>query len=160
MRRVLACGVVCLVLAASPAAPQATGSPHALMTPAELKWVPAPAKLPPGSMMAVLSGDPSQPGPFALRVKLPSGYRVPPHWHPTTEQVTVVSGTVAFGMGDTFDKSTMKALPAGGYAVMPAEMRHYVEARTAAVIEVHAMGPFAVTYVNPADDPSTKPAAK
>ena len=160
MRRVLACGVVCLVLAASPAAPQATGSAHVLITPAELKWVPAPAKLPPGSMMAVLSGDPSQPGPFALRVKLPSGYRIPPHWHPAAEHLTVVTGTVAFGMGDTFDKAAMKALPAGGYAVMPAEMRHYVEARTAAVIEVHAMGPFAVTYVNPADDPITKPAEK
>jgi quercetin dioxygenase-like cupin family protein len=158
MRSVIACAVVCLALVSSTASPQ--GPSHTLLAPAELKWGPAPAKLPPGSTIAVLSGDPSQPGPFALRAKLPAGYRVPPHWHPSAEQITIVSGTVAFGMGDTFDAAAMKELPAGGYAVMPAEMRHYVEARTAAVIEVHAMGPFVLNYVNPADDPSAPAASK
>jgi hypothetical protein len=70
--------------------------------------------------------------------------------------VTVLSGTLALGMGDTFDKAAMKALPAGGYALLPADMRHFALARTAATVQVEGLGPFALTYVNPADDPSKR----
>jgi hypothetical protein len=58
-------------------------------------------------------------------------------------------------MGDKFDAPTMKTLPAGGYTVMPPEMRHYLEAKTDSVLEVHGVGPFVITYVSAADDPRT-----
>ena len=102
----------------------------------------------------MLSGDPTKSGPFIIRAQVPAGYRVPPHWHPTDENLTILSGTVALGMGETFDETKMEATPAGGVVVLPAEMRHYFMARTAATFQVHGMGPFAVNYVNPADDPS------
>jgi quercetin dioxygenase-like cupin family protein len=91
---------------------------------------------------------------------MPAGYRIAPHWHPTDEHVTVLFGTFALGMGDEFDKATMKDLPAGGYALLPAEMHHYALAKTEATVQVHGMGPFALTYVNPGDDPSKRAPAK
>jgi hypothetical protein len=126
---------------------------HVLMTAGSIAWGDAPPSLPPGGKMAVLSGDPTKAGPFTIRAQVPAGYRVPPHWHPTAEHVTVLSGTVGFGMGDKFDPAGLKDITAGGYAVMPAEMRHFVQAKSAATIQVSGMGPFAVVYVNPADDP-------
>ena len=95
-----------------------------------------------------------------VRLKMPAGYKIAPHWHPTDEHVTVVSGTFALGMGEKFDKATMKGLPAGGYAFLPAEMRHFAMATTAATIQVEGPGPFVLTYVNPADDPSKRPTGK
>lgn len=109
---------------------------------------------------AVISGDPGKPGLFVVRLKMPAGYKIAPHWHPTDEHVTVLSGTLALGMGEKFDKPSMKKLPAGSYALLPAEMRHFAMATTAATIQVHGQGPFALTYVNPADDPSKRVPAK
>ena len=103
--------------------------------------------------MAVVSGDPTQAQPFVIRAQMPAGYRIAPHWHPTDEHVTVLSGIVSLGMGEKFDQSALKDVPTGGYFVAPAEMRHFFMTRTAATIQVHGMGPFAVNYVNPADDP-------
>jgi quercetin dioxygenase-like cupin family protein len=108
----------------------------------------------------VVSGDPGKPGLYVVRAKMPAGYKIAPHWHPTDEHVTVLSGTFAFGMGEKFDRASMKALPAGGYALMPADMRHFAMATTAATIQVHGQGPFALTYVNPADDPSKRAPTK
>lgn len=71
---------------------------HVILTPDKLAWKPHPA-LPPGAMAAVLSGDPSKSGLYAVRVKLPDGYKVPPHWHPTDENVTVIEGTLMIGTG-------------------------------------------------------------
>jgi quercetin dioxygenase-like cupin family protein len=88
-----------------------------------------------------------------IRVQAPAGYRIAPHWHPTTENLTVLSGTVALGMGDKVEEQSMTNLNAGGYVVMPAEMRHSFLARTVATVQVHGVGPFAITYVNVADDP-------
>jgi ketosteroid isomerase-like protein/quercetin dioxygenase-like cupin family protein len=127
---------------------------HVMAAPSDLKWGDAPPSLPPGAKMAVVSGDPSQAVPFVIRAQMPAGYRIPPHWHPTDEHVTVLSGTVALGMGETFDQAALKNVPTGGYFVAPAETRHFFAARTAATIQVHGMGPFAINYVNPADDPS------
>jgi quercetin dioxygenase-like cupin family protein len=95
-----------------------------------------------------------------VRLKMPAGYKIAPHWHPTDEHVTVLAGTFSLGMGDTFDKAAMKDLPAGGYVLLPAEMRHYAMARTAATVQVSGPGPFALNYVNPADDPSKRAATK
>jgi ketosteroid isomerase-like protein len=129
---------------------------HVAVAPAAIKWGDGPPSLPPGAKMAVITGDPSKAEPFVLRAQVPAGYKVPPHWHPTTENLTVLSGTVALGMGDTFDESKMESLPNGGYATVPAQMHHFFMAKTASTFQVHGMGPFAITYVNPADDPSKK----
>ncbi len=137
-------------------APMSPSSPLVMVASGALTWGPPPPSLPPGAKMAVVSGDPSKPEPFTVRAQLPAGYKIAPHWHPTDEHVTVLSGTIAMGMGEQFDQAALKDLPAGGYAALPATMRHYLLAKTAATIQVHGMGPLAVNYVNPADDPSKK----
>ena len=129
-------------------------SAHAQMNSNDLKWGPAPAVFPKGAQMAVLSGDPGKAGLFTVRLKMPAGYAIQAHHHPTTEYVTVVAGDFALGMGDKLDKSKGITLHAGGFAAAPAGMNHFAWAVTDAVVQVHAEGPFALTYVNPADDPS------
>lgn len=127
---------------------------HVMLESGALKWGDAPPSLPPGARLAVVSGDPSQAGPFVVRLQTPAGYRIAPHWHPGVENATVLSGTVALGMGEQFEEGKMTNVGTGGYASIPAEMRHYYLSRSAATIQVHGMGPFVVNYVNPADDPS------
>jgi ketosteroid isomerase-like protein len=127
---------------------------HVMVAPSALTWGDGPPGLPPGAKLAVVSGDPTQAQPFVLRAQVPAGYRIAPHWHPTAENITVLSGTVALGMGEEFNESALQNLPAGSYAALPGEMRHYFLARTTATFQVHGMGPFAINYVNPADDPS------
>lgn len=134
--------------------PQAPSTQHVMAAPSALKWGDAPPNLAAGAKLAVVSGDPTQAVPFVIRAQMPAGYRIAPHWHPTDEHVTVLSGTVALGMGEKFDQAALKDVPTGGYFVAPAQMRHFFATRTAATIQVHGMGPFAINYVNPADDPS------
>ena len=131
-------------------------SGHMDMTtgPAAVKWGPAPPVLPKGAQIAVLSGDPFKPGPYVLRLKLPAGYQIPAHQHPTVENVTVLSGQFYAGMGDKLDKKNALRFSAGGFASLPAGMNHYAWAGTASVVQVHGEGPFAFVYVNPAEDPS------
>jgi len=133
---------------------------HIALTAPEVKWGPAPPSLPKGAEFALVSGNPAQAGPFVIRLKFPAGYKVAPHWHPGDEHVTVISGNIAFGMGEKFDEKSMKELSAGGYAMMPAEMRHYAKAKTPTIVQVHGTGPFVLNYVNPADDPSKATASK
>jgi quercetin dioxygenase-like cupin family protein len=120
----------------------------------KVKWGPAPPVLKKGAMAAVMSGDPSKEGPFVMRLKFPAGYRVYPHWHPTDEHVTVISGKMNLAMGDSFDKSKGRSYGAGGYAMLPAQMHHYAWASVDSVVQIHGMGPFVLNYVNAADDPS------
>jgi quercetin dioxygenase-like cupin family protein len=130
---------------------------------AKLKWGPAPAVFPHGAKMAVVSGDPSKAGTFTAQLSMPSGYRIAPHWHPTDEHILVKQGTLLLGMGDTMSVATMKTmkpLKVGESGVATANMHHYAAARGHTVIEVSATGPFALTYVNPADDPQKAVAAK
>ena len=133
---------------------------HIALTAPEVKWGPAPPSLPKGAEFALVSGNPAQAGPFVIRLKFPADYKVAPHWHPGDEHVTVISGIIAFGMGEKFDEKSMKELSAGGYAMMPAEMRHFAKAKTATIVQVHGTGPFVLNYVNPADDPSKATATK
>ena len=84
---------------AASTAPAGTMEGHTIVSPQEIKWGPAPAVLPPGAKAAILFGNPSKEGLFALRLKLPAGYRVPPHTHPVDEVVTVVSGKFNLGIG-------------------------------------------------------------
>lgn len=136
----------------------AAPSAHVMITPAAVKWGDPPAVLPAGAKVAVLAGDPSKTGEFVMRLQLPAGYHIAPHWHPTDELVTVVSGTLALGMGDKLDDKAVQALPVGSFAALPARMHHYAIAKTATVVQVNGMGPFAITYIDPADDPSKKAA--
>jgi len=120
---------------------------------AAIAWGPAPAVFPAGAKMAVLQGDPSQTALFTVRLDLPDGYRLPPHFHPTDEHVTVITGTFLVGMGDSLDLSKMMALPAGAFITAGANQHHYAVARGHTIVQVHAMGPFALTYVNKKDAP-------
>ena len=125
----------------------------AVHRPAALEWKDGPPSLPPGAKFVVLEGDPAKPGPFVFRVKVPDGYRIPPHTHPKPERVTILAGTFHLGMGDTFDPSKGEALPAGTYGMWPAGMRHYVWVKGETVVQFHGDGPWAINYLNPADDP-------
>jgi quercetin dioxygenase-like cupin family protein len=155
MRKIVvySAGVI-LFMVGAVMAQQAKTSPHVMSSPADLKWGDPPPVFQKGASFTVVSGDPGKAGLYVIRLKMPAGYKIAPHWHPTDEHVTVVSGTFAVGMGEKFDEAAMKQLPAAGYALLPAEMRHFAMAKTEATVQVHGMGPFALTYVNPADDPS------
>lgn len=135
---------------------------HVMYKANDIKWGEAPPALPAGAKLAVLMGDPNKPGPFILRIKAPSGYRVMPHWHPTAESVTVLSGTFHVGMGDKWDDKALQALGSGSFAMMNAKARHFAITKGETVVQVSGMGPFVINYVDPADDPSKKsaPAAK
>lgn len=103
--------------------------------------------------MAVLEGDPTKEGPFVFRVKAPDGYRIPPHTHPKTERITVISGTFNIGMGAEFDASKAKPMPVGTYGYWGAGMKHFVWIKGESIVQFHGMGPWKIEYVNPADDP-------
>jgi quercetin dioxygenase-like cupin family protein len=149
MRRTIF-SVLLLSIAATAASAQ-SANPTAL--PQGVSWGPAPAVFPAGAQMAVLQGNPGGSGLFTVRLRLPDGYFLPPHTHPTDELVTVIGGTFQVGMGPTGDRKSMMALSSGGFVVAPANHAHYAAAKGETVVQVHAMGPFALTYVNPADAP-------
>ena len=118
-----------------------------------LKWGPAPDVFPAGAKMAVVSGDPSKAAMFSVELAMPDGYKMPPHFHPTDEVVEVKSGTFLFGMGDQFDAAQLKTMAKGDKGTVPAKAHHFAATKGATVVQVTAMGPFAMTYVNQADDP-------
>jgi hypothetical protein len=120
---------------------------------AEIQWKDGPASLPAGAKVAVLEGDPSKEGLFTMRLWLPDGFKIPPHWHPKVEHVTVISGTFNLGMGEKFDQTATRAMPAGTFGFWPAEMRHYAWAKGETVLQLHGTGPWMIMYVNPSDDP-------
>jgi quercetin dioxygenase-like cupin family protein len=129
---------------------------HEVLTPPALKWVDGPASLPPGAKMVILEGDPAKDGPFVMRVKLPDGMKIMPHTHPKDERVTVLSGTLYLGMGATFDAKAAKEMPAGSYGRTGAGMKHFGYVKGDTVLQLHGEGPWAITYLDPADDPRKK----
>ncbi len=131
-------------------------SAHAQVNAANVKWGPAPPVFPKGAKMAVMAGDPGRSGLFIIRLKMPAGYKIPAHHHPTDENVTVISGDFSLGMGDKLDPAKSATLTAGGFAQAATGMNHFAFTKSGAVVEVAALGPFAMTYVNPADDPTRK----
>jgi hypothetical protein len=163
MRRFLAILILlpALLLAQTTAAPKkaagkakAAGPAPIVVTPDKVQWGPAPPVFQPGAQFAVIAGNPGKAGPFIVRLKVPDGYRIMPHWHPTVENVTVLSGEFHVGMGDKFDESSMVTLPAKSTAVVPIHHNHYAMAKGETEVQVNGTGPFKLTYVNPADDPS------
>jgi len=153
MRRFLVAGfcVSAVLLCA-----QGGGHPTAF-TPEQIKYGPPPAFVSAGAQLAVLEGDPSaSSGDYTVRIKMPAGYRIAPHWHPKRENVTVISGILRVGMGDKFDPMKMTAFPSGSFAYLDPDAHHYAMASGETEIQIHGMSPLAINYVNPADDPSKK----
>ncbi len=125
---------------------------------AEIKWGDAPPFLPKGAQIAVMTGDPSKKAPFTIRLKMPSGYKIAPHWHTQDEQLTILSGTFVLHMGDTMDAAGHE-LTAGGYHFLPGKMHHAAETKAETILQLHGTGPFDIHYLNPADDPGKAAAA-
>src|SRR5579862_3011871 len=147
---------VCGVALVSMVRAQSGSAKHAF-TPDSVPYGPAPAFVPAGAQLAVLEGDPSaSTGDYTIRLKMPDGYRIAPHWHPKRENVTVLSGTLKVGMGDRFDESKMGDFAAGSFAYLDPNMHHYVMASGEVVVQVHGMSPVQFNYINPDDDPSRK----
>jgi quercetin dioxygenase-like cupin family protein len=121
--------------------------------PTSIEWKPGPAAIPPGAKVAVLEGDPTKEGPFVVRFQFPDGYRIPPHTHPKTERVTVISGALYLATGESLDRNSAKKLPAGSFGYWPAGMKHAAWSEGETVIQLHGIGPWQINYVNPADDP-------
>ncbi len=134
----------------------AGGPERGEFTPDQVPWKDGPPSLPSGSRFAVLEGNPSRQGYFAMRLELPDGYRIPPHWHPNFERLTIISGTFHLGMGEQFEQGGGMSLPAGSYAFMRPGMRHFAWAEGDTVIQVATLGPWAINYVDPATDPRRK----
>jgi len=100
--------------------------------------------VPPGAKIAVLSGNPAAPGEFVLRLQFPDGFQIPVHWHPTAEQVTIVSGSLGFAMGNTWDANALRIYTPGDFAYLPANHAHFALAHGPTVVQVNGMGPFVI----------------
>jgi len=128
---------------------QSAGGPT-ITKPGTLEW----KAFMPGGELAVLSGDPAKTGIYTIRLRLADGTKIPPHWHPEDENVTVLRGVFMAGMGEKFDDAALQELPSGTYVMMPKAMRHFAKAKGETVLQVHGAGPFVINYVNPEDDPA------
>jgi hypothetical protein len=127
------------------------------ITPDAIPYGPPPPFVAPGAQLAVIEGNPLAPsGDYTVRLKMPAGYRIAPHWHPKRENVTVISGTFKVGMGDQFDESSMMTFPAGSFAYLDPDMHHYAMAVGEVVVQIHGASPVQFNYVNSGDDPSRK----
>lgn len=126
-----------------------------LVRAAEMQWRDGPPTLPPGAQMVVLDGDPRKEGSFTMRLKMPPGYKIPPHTHPTAERVTVISGTVHLGIGEKFDEGGGRELKPGDFAVVPAGVPHFAWSPGAAVLQIQSEGPFERQFVESAGASAT-----
>lgn len=129
---------------------------HINLKQSDLKWVDGPPSLPKGAQMVALEGSPGEEGIFTMRLKLPAGYRISPHWHPAWEHITVIDGSFWMGLGEKFDEAAMHEIPAGGFGAMAPGQRHFAMTKGATIIQLHGMGPWQIIYVDPANDPRTK----
>jgi quercetin dioxygenase-like cupin family protein len=121
--------------------------------PEEIDWKPFPA-LPPSVRLAVLVGQPSEPGPYVIRVKVPSGTKLMPHRHPEDRVYTVMSGVFYIGLGEQFDGDKVKAYPPGSVIILPGDTAHFHWARSGEyVTQVTALGPLGLEYFDSGDDP-------
>ncbi len=154
---IAAAGLLCGVGLVVTIGAQTASSEKHVFTPDAIPYGPAPSFVVAGAQLAVLEGNPgAASGDYTIRLKMPDGYRIAPHWHPQRENVTVISGTFKVGMGDSFDESKMGAFPAGSFASLDPDMHHYAMASGEVVVQVHGKSPLQFNYVNPNDDPSRK----
>jgi quercetin dioxygenase-like cupin family protein len=130
---------------------------HKIIHYGDLKWTPIFK----GCDLAPVSGDPSAEGTsFVLRLRCEDGAKIPPHWHPTDENVTVLKGTLLVAMGEKFDESKLQTMNVGNFITVPKEMRHFASSKGETIVQVHGMGPFKVNWVNPSDVQPPTAAAK
>ena len=121
--------------------------------PEDIEWKPFSA-FPPEARLAVLVGEPQKPGPYVIRVKVPTGVRLMPHKHPEDRIYTVMSGVFYIGLGDQFNGDKVKAYPPGSVIVLPGDTPHFHWAKSGEYItQVTAVGPLGLEYVNENDDP-------
>ena len=146
--------VAAAFMACTVSASWAQAGHHTMVDPDKLTWAAVPS-LPRGAQIAVIEGPMNEAVPFTVRLKFPANYRIPAHWHPAVERVTVLSGTFHMGSGDNFDSSKAHALNVGGMAIMPAKSPHFAWTTGETIVQLHGTGPWGVTYVNAADDPRT-----
>lgn len=142
-----------LTMTVAPAVAQST---HVLVPADKVQWGPAPPQLPAGAQVSVFEGHPAEKGALTLRLKFPADYSIPPHWHSMAERVTVLSGALYVGMGDTLDRQASQTLEPGGFVSLPAKMHHFAWTATPTVVQITLEGPFDIFYVNPADDPQKR----
>lgn len=128
---------------------------HTMVTPGDLKWVDIPS-LPPGAKIAVIEGPLNEAVPFTFRLRLPADYKIPAHWHPTIERVTVLRGTFNIGMGNKLDPQKTTALGPGSIAIMQPKTNHFAWTKEETFVQLNGTGPWGINYVNPADDPRKK----
>jgi len=121
------------------------------LTPPEMKWTSQEAYAQPGMEQTTLVGDPAKPGPYTLRLKFPKGYKIAPHIHPDSREVTVLSGMFATGYGETFDADKLKILPAGSFYTEPANVPLYIDIKEETVLQVSGTGPSGRLFVDPLD---------
>lgn len=127
---------------------------HIMVTPEEVKWSECSPALPHGGQCATIEGDRSARNVlFTYRLKMPNNYRISPHFHPADEHLTVISGTFNMGLGKKFDQKATKPMTAGSFIVMPKGAPHFAWSSGETILQVHAIGPWGLTYVNPKDDP-------
>ena len=130
------------------------------MNSGDIKWGDAPPNMPKGARMAVLSGDPGKAGAFVARLQVPANYKIPPHFHSTDEDLTVISGSFFFAEGDKMDMKGAHEMKPGAFHHLPAKTHHFAFSKGAAVVQINATGPFDIVYIDPKDDPSKAAAAK
>src|SRR5437764_6830741 len=150
-------GIVALALAASSQEKKESAEAHKIVHFGDLKWTPIIK----GCDLAPVAGDMNaEAAPFVLRSRCADGSKIPAHWHPTDENVTVLKGTFLVGMGESFDESKLQTMNVGSFLMVPKEMRHFAMSKGETIVQVHAMGPFKVNWVNPSEvDPPDAPAA-
>jgi mannose-6-phosphate isomerase-like protein (cupin superfamily) len=122
---------------------------------ADLTWGDPPPGLPKGSQVAVLSGDPAKKAPFTIRIRMPEGYKVMPHWHTNDERLTILSGTMVMRMGDDMN-SPAHTMETHSFHMLPGKEHHSAEAKTQVLLQIDGMGPFDIHYINKADDPRSQ----
>lgn len=162
MKRAMIAAAACVLGLAAPtsaADKSASAKPAVTIAASDVKFGPPPPALPAGAQLAVLHGDPSKKGPFAIRLKMPDGYQIAPHWHSNDEQLTILSGTFMLSIGDKPGEN-VHSMTTGAFHFLPARMHHSAATKGETVVEIHGNGPFDIHYLDPADDPSKKAARK
>jgi quercetin dioxygenase-like cupin family protein len=128
---------------------------HHIYDVSDISYSSGPPTLPAGAQFAVLVGNPAEEGPFVMRLKFPAGYQIPPHRHPKEEHVTVISGGFGMALGERLDRTAASILGPGSFIQIPTGEAHFAWTDEETVVQINAMGPFGIEYVNPADDPRT-----
>jgi quercetin dioxygenase-like cupin family protein len=146
-----------VLYAQQPDHPAAALESHIMLTPEEIPWRQCPPALPPGAQCAVVEGDMTAANRlFAYRVKMPDNYRIAPHFHPADEHLVVLRGVFNMGMGDELDTRASRPMTAGSFVVMPKEKHHFAWTKGETIVQVYAIGPWGLTYVDAKDDPRNR----